>query len=76
MHQSMLSPRVGGPGIPKGFDKISYPVGRVFDTKWLKYSKCMTNLTKGVVLGVGNLTKLVSKMSNPPGYARPPYSGA
>ena len=28
MHQSMLSPRVGGPGIPRGFDKISFPVGK------------------------------------------------
>ena len=42
----------------------------------IKYSKFMTNLTKRVVSGVGNLTKLVSKMSNPTGYARPPYPGA
>ena len=35
MHQSMLSPRVGGLGIPRRFDKISFPVRRVFDTKWL-----------------------------------------
>ena len=35
MHQSMLSPRVGGLGIPRRFDKIPFPVRRVFDTKWL-----------------------------------------
>ena len=41
----------------------------------IKYSKCMTNLTKSVVPGMGNLTKLVSKVSNPPGYALPPTLG-
>ena len=35
MHQSLLSPRVGGPGIPRGFDEISFPVGGFFDTKRL-----------------------------------------
>ena len=35
MYQSVLSPRVGGPGIPRVFDKISFHVGGVFDTKWL-----------------------------------------
>ena len=28
MHQSMLSPRVVGPGIPEAFDYISSPMGR------------------------------------------------
>ena len=28
MHQSMLSPRVVGPGIPGAFDCISSPMGR------------------------------------------------
>ena len=80
MHQSMLSPRVGGPGIPGGFDILLTSFDKFPTPGTTRFVKLVIHLLYFILCGqpfcVKNASHGKGYFVKSPGYAWPPYPGA